>query len=73
MLYFLSYFLIKSMIQTKDDIPSNIHLMRKDEEINFSKILNDTEGFDNLINKLKNEKYEEDLEIEENRNLGSII
>ena len=59
----------KLMIQTKDDIPSNIHLMRKDEEINFSKILNDTEGFDNLINKLKNEKYEEDLEIEENRNL----
>ena len=57
----------KLSIQTKDDIPSN--LLKKEDEINFSKILNDTEGFDNLLN-----KYDEDLEIStvnNNRNLIS--
>ena len=51
-------------IQTKDDI----HNLKKEDESNF--ILNETD-FDNLLNKLKNDKYDEDLELSTtvNRNL----
>lgn len=60
----------KLTIKTKEELPQQ----KRDEEINFSKILNDTEGFDNLINKLKNEKYEDDLDLENNKNIfGSPI
>ena len=54
----------KLCIQTKEEIQ-----LKRDDDINFSKILNDTEGFDNLLN-----KYDEDLEIStvnNNRNLIS--
>ena len=55
----------KLCIQTKEEIQ-----LKRDDDINFSKILNDTEGFDNLLNKLKNDKYDVDLEIDTgNRNL----
>ena len=64
---------VKLTIKTKEELPNNlININKKDDEINFSRILNDTEGLDNLINKLKNEKYEEDLEFN-NDNKNSII
>ena len=63
---------VKLTIKTKEELPNNLINIKKEDEINFSRILNDTEGLDNLINKLKNEKYEEDLEFN-NDNKNSII
>ena len=40
----------------------------KNEEDNFSKMLNDTDGFNKLINQLKQEKIEEDRNFEKEKN-----
>ena len=40
----------------------------KNEENNFSKMLNDTDGFNKLLNQLKQEKIEEDKDFEKQKN-----
>ena len=40
----------------------------KNEENNFSKMLNDTDGFNKLLNQLKQEKIEEDKDYEKQKN-----
>ena len=67
-LYDISNFCIKEKNRKINLAESKISKGSLNDEINISRILNDTEGFDKLINKLKKEKREEDkrFEIEKN-------
>ena len=63
-LYDISNFCIKDKNVIKNLAESKISKGSLNDEINISRILNDTEGFDRLINKLKREKREEDKRFE---------
>ena len=59
------------------EITENISMINKDnketEENNFSKILNDTEGFNKLINQLKEQQIEDDKIIEKEKNNNNLF
>ena len=48
-------------------IPNNNNNEKKKDENNFSKMLNDTDGFNKLLNQLKQEKIEEDKDYEKRK------